>query len=596
MTTSPTPDMQQRLKPADVDPITLAVVRGALETAQREMTLTMERTGRSSVLTVSRDFSNAIFNWTPEMIVQGQDLPIHLGSLILATKAVAAYFDDDILPGDVMFHNDPTYDGSHIADWCMYKPVFIEDELLFWAVSKGHMADSGGPAPGSYNPEAREIFAEGLRIPPIKLYERGRERADILNLLLTNTRTRRNQAGDLRAQLGAVNVGALHLQALVEKYGRDEIKASVAHLLDLAEKQMRSRIGDLPDGTFSGSAFVEDVGHGLGDLEVKVEIEVTRDTMRVRLDSPPQVPFYTNSYRANTTSAVYLGLVMFLQPEPPFNEGMYRAIEIDYGPPGTLVNAVDPAPHVASTTCPAETVTDAVRDTLSAAYPKRAVAGWGHCAAVNCAGWDGRHDREYVHMMVSSLMCGAGAVGGVMDGWHGVGPQAGLGGGAAGDMELIEYQYPLVVHRYGFTTDSGGAGEWRGGCGLTHEVEALDHAMTAVVWGEGRKFPASSVGGAFSALSDEKLGRVQVVRSDGTVEDVSDNCVLTLQPGERFITRSAGGGAVGNPYARLPEKVREDVLQGFVSTAGAREEYGVVLDERLDIDLDATERLRTAQG
>ncbi len=187
----------------------------------------MERTGRSSVLTVSRDFSNAIFNWTPEMIVQGQDLPIHLGSLILATKAVSSFFADDTRPGDVMFHNDPAWDGSHIADWCMYKPVFVDDELLFWTVSKGHMADSGGPVPGSYNPEAREIFAEGLRIPPIKLYEEGRERSDVLNLLLANTRTRRNQAGDLRAQLGAVDVGAAHLTTLVAKYGAEEVQACV---------------------------------------------------------------------------------------------------------------------------------------------------------------------------------------------------------------------------------------------------------------------------------------------------------------------------------------------------------------------------------
>jgi N-methylhydantoinase B len=579
-----------------VDPITLAVVRGALETAQREMTLTMERTGRSSVLTVSRDFSNAIFNWEPAMIVQGQDLPIHLGSLILATKAVAAYFGDDIRPGDVMFHNDPTWDGSHIADWCMYKPVFVGDELLFWTVSKGHMADSGGPVPGSYNPEAREIYAEGLRIPPIKLHDAGRERSDVLNLLLANTRTRRNQAGDLRAQLGAVTVGALHLQALVDKYGRDEIRACVTHLLDLAEQQMRQRIAELDDGTFEGSRFVEDVGHGLGDQEVRVRIEVAGDRMRVNLDSPPQIPFYTNSYRANTTSAVYLGLVMFLQPEAPFNEGMYRPIGIDYGPPGTLVNAVEPAPHVASTTCPAETVTDAVRDTLSAGYPERAVAGWGHCAAVNCSGQDPRQGHEYVHMMVSCLMCGAGAVGGVMDGWHGCGPQAGLGGGAAGDMELIEYQFPLLVHRYGFTTDSGGAGAWRGGCGLTHEVEALDHRMTAVVWGEGRTYPASSVGGARSVRASEKVARVEIVRRDGTVEPVERNCVLTLEPGERFITRSAGGGAVGVPFERAPEKVVEDVREGFVSCGGARDEYGVVLDDRtFELDLDATARLRGGQ-
>lgn len=552
----------------------------------------MERTGRSSVLTVSRDFSNAIFNWTPEMVVQGQDLPIHLGSLILATKSVAAFFHGDTRPGDVMFHNDPCYDGSHIADWCMYKPIFVDDELLFWTVSKGHMADSGGPAPGSYNPDAREIFAEGLRIPPIKILDEGRKRTDILNLLLANTRTRQNQAGDLRAQLGAVNVGAHHLENLVAKYGRDEIRTCVSHLLDMAEQQMRQRLGELTDNTFSGSAFVEDLGHGLGDLEVSVEITVEGDSLSVCLDSPPQIPFYTNSYRANTTSAIYLGLIMFLQPEPPFNEGMYRPIEIDYGPPGTLVNASEPAAHVASTTCPAETITDAVRDALSAAYPARAVAGWGHCAAVNCAGWDPRHNREYVHMMVSSLMCGAGAVGDVMDGWHGVGPQAGLGGGAAGDMELIEYQFPLVVHQYGFTTDSAGAGEWRGGCGLTQEVEALDHTMTAVVWGEGRKYPASSVRGARSVLEREKLGHVEVIRVDGSHEEVAVNSVLTLASGERFITRSAGGGAVGDPFARPPERVEEDVHEGYVSRKGARLEYGVVVDETLDLDLPATQSLR----
>lgn len=576
----------------DVDPITLAVVRGALETAQREMTLTMERTGRSSVLTVSRDFSNAIFNWTPEMIVQGQDLPIHLGSLIMATKAVARYFEHDVRPGDVMFHNDPMWDGSHIADWCMYKPVFIDGELLFWTVSKGHMADSGGPAPGSYNPEAREIFAEGLRIPPIKIHDEGRERSDILNLLLTNTRTRRNQAGDLRAQLGAVDVGANHLIHLVAKYGRDEVKGSIDALLDLADGQMRTRIAELPDGIFTGSRFVEDLGHGLGELEIKVTATVSGDAMKIALEAPPQIPFYTNSYRANTTSAVYLGLIMFLRPEPPFNEGMYRPVEIDYGPPGSVVNAVEPAPHVACTTCPAETITDAVRDTLSLAYPDRAVAGWGHCSAVNCAGWDPRRDKEYVHMMVSCLMCGAGAVGGVMDGWHGVGPQAGLGGGAAGDMELIEYQYPLLVRSYGFATDSANPGEWRGGAGLVHDVEALDHHMTTVVWGEGRKYPASSVGNPTPAAYDGKVGRVEIVRADGTIEPVTRNCVLTLAPGERFVTRSAGGGAVGDPYARDPERVREDVVEGFVSVEAACDEYGVVLDDALCVDLEATRARR----
>jgi N-methylhydantoinase B len=195
-------------------------------------------------------------------------------------------------------------------------------------------------------------------------------------------------------------------------------------------------------------------------------------------------------------------------------------------------------------------------------------------------------------MMVSCLMCGAGAVGGIMDGWHGVGPQAGLGGGAAGDMELIEYQYPLLVHRYGFATDSANPGEWRGGAGLVHEVEALEHTMTAVVWGEGRKYPASSVAGGGSSRPELKVGSVVILRNDGSVEPVTRNCVLTLEPGERFVTRSAGGGSVGDPYARDPESVRADVLEGFVSVEAARDEYGVVLDAALAVDDERTRALR----
>lgn len=578
---------------ADIDPITLAVVRGALETAQREMTMTMERTGRSSVLTISRDFSNAIFNWTPEMVVQGQDLPIHLGSLILATKAVAAHFEGDLHPGDVVLHNDPVYDGSHIADWCMYKPVFFEDELVFWAVSKGHMADAGGPVAGSYNPDAKDIFAEGLRIPPIKICEEGRDRADILNMLVANTRTPRNQAGDLRAQRGAVNVGERQLLAILEKYGKAEVKACTEQLLDLADAQMREVIASLPDGTHTGERLVEDIGHGLGDMRVGVEVSVAGDTLKVSLEAEEQLPFYTNSFRANTTSAVYLGVLMFLKPPPPYNEGMYRAIEIDYGPPGTMVNAADPAAHVASTTCPAETITDAVRDTLSVAYPERATAGWGHCAALNLAGVDPRSEREYVHMMVSCLMCGAGAIGGVLDGWHAIGPQAGLGGATSGEMEVLEYHYPLIVHSYLLRQDSGCPGEWRGGCGITHEVEAVGHEMTTVVWGEGRKYPASSVLGAGDDSPAEHIGRVELVRGDGSIEEMNTNRVVTLAPGERFITHSAGGGGIGAPTDRDPELVLADVREGFVSAAAARERYGVVLDEAASaVDVEATQELR----
>jgi N-methylhydantoinase B len=577
----------------EVDPITLAVVRGALETTQRQMTLTMERTGRSSVLTVSRDFSNAIFDWSPEMIVQGQDLPIHLGSLILATKAVASYFDGDIHPGDVFIHNDPVYDGSHILDWCQYKPVFFEDEIVFWLVSKGHMADGGGPVPGSYNPMAEDIYAEGLRIPPVKLYDKGEFRADLFNLLVTNVRTQENIAGDLRAQLGALRVGERNLVALLEKYGKTQVKECVSELLNLSEMHMRKLIADLPDGISSGSAMVEDIGHGLGDQRIDVQIEVREDRLKITLEAPPQLPYYTNSYRANTTSAIYLGVVMFMKPDPPYNEGMYRPVEIDYGSLGTMVNAIEPAAHVASTTCPAETITDAVRDTLTEAYPSKAAAGWGHCSCINVSGIDPASGKEYVHMMVSTLACGAGALGGVMDGWHCIGPQAGLGGATCGEQELLEAHYPLIVHDYSITEDSGGPGEWRGGCGVTCEIEPVGHTMTVVVWGEGRKYPASSALGAAPSRIEIKLGSVEVIRRDGSVEQVEGNTMLKLEPGERIRTCSAGGGAVGPSWQRSQDLVLEDVLDRKVSISGALAEYGVVIKpDIMEVDEAATKQIR----
>ena len=182
-------------KPSKIDPITLSVVRGVLETTQREMTLSLEKTARSSVFNLAHDYSTALFNAKPEMILQGQDIPIHLGSLIPAMKSVARFFGDDIHPGDLILHNDPAFGGSHAIDTCMYKPVFYKDRLVYWTVCKGHLTDIGGPVPAGYNPNAKDIYSECLRIPPVKIWDRGKPRYDVLNMIFTNMRARRDQEG-----------------------------------------------------------------------------------------------------------------------------------------------------------------------------------------------------------------------------------------------------------------------------------------------------------------------------------------------------------------------------------------------------------------
>lgn len=562
-----------------VDPITLAVIRGALETTQREMSLTLEKTARSSVFNVAHDYSNALFNHRGEMIIQGQDIPIHLGGLMPAMKAVIAALGDDIHDGDVIYHNDPVMMGSHILDCCMYKPVFFEGKLMFWSVCKGHVTDIGGPVPAGYNPDAKEIYAEGLRIPPIKLYEKGRERRDVINFLLANVRSRRDWEGDLRAQLGTVQIGERNLIALCEKYGAQQVTDCLDELMDMADRTMRTLIRSVPDGVYEASAVLEDAGHGLGELQIDAKVTIQDDSCHIAIQSPPQVPYFINSYAGNSYSGVYLGLMMFAKVAPPYNEGLYRCVTVDLGPKGTLCNAQEPAPHVNCTTTPMETLCDAVRLALEKASPERAVGTWGHSSGVNIAGFDKRNGEEYVTMVLASLISGAGATA-LQDGWNSVGPECCFGALTSGDIEILEYSYPIQIHRYGLVRDSGGAGLHRGGCATQWEVEPLDHDMTVVSFGEGRHYPAGGANGALSRCEHLKLGRIERMSGDTVVEVMRSNAILSIKPGERVGTINPGGGGWGDPLQRPIDKVVNDVRNGYVSAQAAEAEYGVHVDCR----------------
>lgn len=578
----------------DVDPITLSVVRGVLETTQREMTLALEQTARSSVFNLAHDYSTALFNHTPEMILQGQDIPIHLGSLIPAMKNVAAFFEGDIHEGDLILHNDPAYGGSHIIDTCMYYPVFYKGELVFWTVCKGHLTDIGGPVPAGYNPDAKEIYAEGLRIPPIKLWDKGVPRDDILNMLLINMRARRDQEGDFNALIGACQVGARNLVALMDKYGQEVVQACIAELLNMANTHMNGLISKVPDGTYSGTAILEDAGHGFGDFDITATVTITGDSCHIEIESPPQIPYFINSYEGNSYSGVYLGLMMFAQLPPPYNEGLYRNVTVDMGKKGSLCNAQSPAPHMNCTTTPMETLTDAVRLAFEQAAPDKVSASWGHANGCNIAGWDTRHDEEYVTMVLASIISGAGATNS-QDGWHACGPECCFGALTSGDIEMLEHSYPIIIHEYGLMEDSGGAGKFRGGSGTRWAVEPLDKPMTLITFGEGRRIPAMGAAGAKSAMVEKKVGRLEVTRNGGT-EIITDNVIETINPGEIAANLNPGGGGFGNPFERDPLKVVEDIRNGLVSVEGAKLDYGVIISdpETLTVDQAATTKTRAA--
>ncbi len=579
----------------NLDPITLAVVSGAIDSMLREMSIAMRKAAMSPVLAIGNDFSNAICDWDARMVAQGNDQPVHLGGIMFATKAVARYFGDDIARGDVIYHNDPRTGGSHLPDMTLYRPVFFEDELMFWAVNRSHMNETGGPVAGGYNPLAEEIWAEGLRISPLKIYERGKARRDVIDLLLTNLRTRRIMQGDLGAQLAATGLAEQRLLTIFRNYGTEQTKLCIEYMLNRAEELMRREIGNIPDGLYCGHAVVEDDERGSGDLDIRCEVGIEGDRMTVSVDSPPVVRSYINSYAPNSIGAVYLGVLTYVDPTLPHCEGLYRPIDVDLGRQGTLVNATEPAACGLSTNTPFENIVDAVRDALSNALPERAGGAWAHACVNSIFGRDPRHNESYAYY---SHMTGWGG-GGAMTGKDGEPSIGSIGAAAAamtGDVEAVEHMVPVHIRRYELETDSGNPGKWRGGLGAVFEFDVVDHDAVLSQFGDGMTYPAASVlTKTISPYNKERVFKKFILRGAARVPDrVSLHCVRSLHSNETMIIHCAGGGAVGPAWERDLEAVRSDVIDDYVSLERAQEEYGVVLAPRtIEIDVEATTILRS---
>ena len=421
----------------------------------------------------------------------------------------------------------------------------------------------------------------GRQFIPLAQWDKGKPRNDVMNLLLSNMRARRDQQGDFNALIG-----------LMDKYGKDTVQTCIAELLNMAEAHMRSLIAKVPDGTYTGTAILKDAGHGFGDFDITATVTIKGDSCYIAIQSPPQIPYFINSYEGNSHSGVYLGLMMFAQLPPPYNEGLYRCVSTDMGPKGTLCNAKSPAPHMNCTTTPMETLTDAVRLAFEQAAPDKVSASWGHANGCNIAGWDKRHDEEYVTMVLASIISGAGATAN-QDGWHACGPECCFGALTSGDIEMLEHSYPIIIHRYSLMVDSGGAGRNRGGSGTFWEVEPLDSPMTLITFGEGRRIPAMGAAGAKSVMIAPKVGSLELTRN-GATEVITNNVIETINPGERAANRNPGGGGFGNPFQRTITRVVEDVRNGLVSEAGARLDYGVIFANfaALEVDTHATAALR----
>ncbi|GJD66567.1 hydantoinase B/oxoprolinase family protein [Methylobacterium frigidaeris] len=529
-----------------LDPITTSVVQHRLSSVVEEMGEAMLRTSYSQILNASRDFSIAICDTRSRLIAQADHIPVHVGALPWAVRAVEAAFTGTIEPGDVILLNDPTTGGSHLPDVTAFVPVFGEGVRRYWTVVRAHMGDIGGATHGAYNPAATEIWQEGLRIPPLKLYEAGRLRTDVLDLIALNVRFPRDFRGDLAAMIGAAHLGERRIERLFREIGAERVEQAVEAVLDGAERQARAVVSGWADGTYRGEALLDDDGRGREDVRIVATVTKRGSDLSVDLsESDPQSASFANSSHANTQAAVAMAFAYLIDPDIPKNDGAFRPLSVTLRK-GSVVWADDHLPVTLCTTHPANEIVEAIVKALSAACPERAMAGWSRRFRISVTGDNPRTGKRFIwHMFHARPGGGASPAG---DGWSGAGEWHSVGGIKFGSIEVAEARFPLRFDRHEFRAGSGGEGRHRGGLGTAMDlvVEVPAYAHTA---GEGARHGAAGLlGGRDGAPHDYRLVSQGSSRPLRTKE-----FGIEIAAGDRLEVRSGGGGGWGRPEERAPE-------------------------------------------
>ena len=571
-----------------IDPITLALFQNRLDYISRHMGWVMIRTSLCPIFNQSHDFSCFITDENGNLVSQADGQPIHTGGGGFAVRALLDAFGGDISDGDVFVLSDPyVAGGNHLPDWVIARPVFVESELVAFTCNRAHQYDIGGGAAGTFNAAATEIWHEGIRLPPLRLVEKGKTREDLWQLLLLNSRTPHFMDGDLRAMCGSTGIGRELVIKTLTRFGLEEGRACFAGILDHGDTLLREAVEQLPDGVYeSESGFDDDCFEDL-DSKIRVKITIEGDKMIVDFTgTDDQIKGFKNSSLANTYSSVYSALSTFFDPSIPRNEGTFRSVTV-VTPEGTLVNARPPAPTNMCTVFPAQQIIHAVWQALGQAEPSRACAGWGMIAfpLTSGAGYDGRVSIMYHWGAVSS---GGGVDG--RDGFPQVGPMCSFGALVLPNAEMSEQLYPVRVQRQELRCDGAGPGKYRGGPGA--------HYVADILFPSEISFRAESVkkswsygtnGGGYGATSNVTLTPV-----GGETYETPTYGVIDIGPSRLEVT-SGGGGGWGDPLDRDPERVLRDVCDVVVSVDAARETYGVVLTaSNTGVDVDQTVLRRQA--
>jgi N-methylhydantoinase B len=586
----------------NTDPIQMAIISNRLDSIVREMESTLLRTGRSGVLNMARDFSCAITTGANELLASAEGLPCHIFGAHLMTKAMTD-LHDDLADGDAFLHNDPYLGGSHAADHTILVPVFFEGEHMFTTVAKAHQADIGNADPTTYMPFAKDVYAEGALVFPCVRIQRDRhDVADIIRMCRARIRVPEQWYGDYLAMVGAARVAESRLQELCGRYGRDAMLSYIRDWMDYSENRMAAAISKMPAGSTVGVGRHDPIEGLLPDgVEIKVKVSIDPIAGRIGLDLSDNIdciPAGVNESEACTISNVMTGVFNSLEPGIPANSGSFRRIDLSIRENCIVGRPTFPHSTSVATTNIGDrlvvTTQKAIADAWEGAGMAEGATGLGPGYSV-ISGTDRRYeDQPYINQVF--LGSQGGPANADTDGWVTYGLAVAAGLMFRDSIELCELKYPIRVNDLRIRQDSEGAGRRRGAPGANVDYgPKWDTMESAYVTDCVVNPPRGTQGGGSAACSE-----VYVRDGAGVESAIQPLGVQTLEPGQSIGWRATGGGGFGFPLEREPERVRQDVLSGFISFERARRVYGVVFVEdeltaSLTVDEVATGRLRREQ-
>lgn len=555
----------------ELDPITLSVVDAGLRTAVAEMKAVVLRTAYSNLWREAGDLSCGLLNAEGDIVAQGLgDIPIHLASMPASLRGLLEVIPKETIePGDVLLQNDPYRGNNHMPDFIMAKPIFADGRLIAFSAVRGHYVDIGGPSPGSYNMLATDIYGEGIRFPPVKLYRRGEINPELVSILTANVRNSAERLGDMRSQYAGCLAAERSLLGYCERYGTALVEDVMGEVLNVSERRARAAFGEMPDGTYEFQDVCD--GDGFSRDPIRIRVSLTIKGSEVEIDysgSSPQVKGGMNSPLAVTLSATYFALKAVAEPHTASNSGSYRPVKITT-PAGTIVNPRQPAPVVAGNHETSARIADVVLGALAQAVPDRVCAAGTGSSTVLIVG---RNDVVDDSIMYEVHGAAQGANTDV-DGAHA--RRTSIGNTGNTPVEILEANHPVRVLAYRITQDGGGAGRHRGGSGITRVVEFTEDVTLTLVADRDVSSPYGLLGGRQGARA-----RFNLIDQAGQSTALPGKTPPTFVPaGTRLHLQCAGAGGYGDPTGRSTVAIQDDLDNGYISAGAATNDYGVIIRE-----------------